>query len=145
MPGYMKDALHKFQQPTPTRPQNSPHQYMAPKYGSAPPQLAHLEDDFLALNPDEANTIQKFVRTFLYYTRAVYPTMLVALNTIAAQQSKSTQETVKKVVQLMNYTATHPETITRYHARGMTMHMHSNASFLLAPGEKSEPGVPLPQ
>ena len=36
--------------------------------------------------------------------------------------------------------ATHPETITRYHASGMTVRMHSDASFLLAPGEKSRAG-----
>ena len=86
---------------------------MAPKYGSAPPQLAHLEDDFLALNPDEANTIQQVVGTFLYYAHAVNPTMLVALNTIAAQQLKSTQEIARRVMQLLNYAATHLEAITR--------------------------------
>ena len=52
--------------------------------------------------------------------------MLVALNTIAAQQLKSTQETVKQVAHLLNYTATHPEKITKYHARGTTLQMHSN-------------------
>ena len=38
--------------------------------------------------------------------------MLAALNTIEAQQSKSTQETENKVVQLLNYVATHTEAIT---------------------------------
>ena len=77
---------------------------------------------------------------FLYYARMVDPTMLVALNTIAPQQSKGTQETTKKLVQLLNYVSTHPEAITIYHARGMTLHMHSDASFLSAPGAKSEKG-----
>ena len=53
--------------------------------------------------------------------------MLFALNTIAYQQSKSTQEKAKKVVQLLNYAATHPKAITRYHDRVMTLHMHSYA------------------
>ena len=91
MPGYVKDTLHKFQHPTPTRPQHSPHQWAAPKYGSTAPQMAHPEYDSLALNPEEASTVQQFVGKFLYYARAVNPTMIVALNTIAAQQSKSTQ------------------------------------------------------
>ena len=53
--------------------------------------------------------------------------MLVALNTIAAQQAKSTQEIAKKVVQLLNYAATHPDDIIRYHASGMALHMQSDA------------------
>ena len=86
MLGYVKDTLHKFQQTTPTRPQHPPHQWTAPKYISTATQLARLEDDSPALNPDEANTFQKVVGTFLYYTHAVYPKMLVDLNTIASQQ-----------------------------------------------------------
>ena len=66
--------------------------------------------------------------------------MLVALKTIAAQRSKSTQEIAKKVVQILNYAATHPEEINRYHASGMTLHMHSDASFLSAPWSKSRYG-----
>ena len=98
MPGYVKDALHKFQHPTPTIPQHSPHQWMAPKYGSTAPQMAHPEDESPVLINWEENTVQQFVRAFLYYSRAVDPTILIALNKIAAQQSKSTQEIAKKVV-----------------------------------------------
>ena len=136
MPGYVKDALHKFQHITPTRPLHSPHQWTEPKYGSTAPHMAHPEDDSPALNPEETNTVQQVVGTFLYYARVVDPTMLAALNTVASQQSKSTQETAKKVVQLLNYAATHPESITIYHASGMKLHMHNDTSFLSAPGAK---------
>ena len=53
--------------------------------------------------------------------------MLVKMNTIAAKQSKYSQETAKKVVQLLNYAATHPEAITRYHTIRMTLHTHNDA------------------
>ena len=43
--------------------------------------------------------------------------MLVTLNSIAAEQSKITQDAAIKVVQLLNYAATHPEAITHYHSR----------------------------
>ena len=66
--------------------------------------------------------------------------MLVALNTISYKQLKNTQETVKQVVQILNYSATYPEAVTRYHAIRMNLHMHSNALFLSAPGAKSIPG-----
>ena len=91
MPGYVKDAQRKLQHPTLTRPQHSPHKWKSTKYGSTAPQLAHPEDDSLPLNPEEANTAQQVVGKFLYYARTVDPTMLVALNTIADRQSKSTQ------------------------------------------------------
>ena len=131
MPVYVKDALHKFQHLTPTRPHHSPYQWTAPQYRSTMPQLEHPEDDSLSLNPDKANTVQLVVRTLLYYAHAVEPTILVFLSTIASQQLKSTKET-KKVVQLLDYEATHPEAITRYHASGITLYMHSDASFVLA-------------
>ena len=66
--------------------------------------------------------------------------MLVALNTITAQQSKTTQEKAKKVVQLLNYAATHPDAISIYHDSRMKLHTHIDTSFLLAPGEKIRAG-----
>jgi hypothetical protein len=33
MPGYIKDALHKFQHPLPKRPQYAPHNWTVPAYG----------------------------------------------------------------------------------------------------------------
>ena len=140
MTRYVKDALHKFQKPTRTRPHHSPHKWTAPKYESTALQLEHPEDDYLELNPEEAKKVQQSVGTFLYYTRAVDPTMLVALNTISSQQSKSTQETAKKLVQILNYAATYPDAITRYHDSRMTLHMHSDASFLSALGAKIRAG-----
>ena len=46
----------------------------------------------------------------------------------------------EKLVQLLDYAATHPEAITRYHPSVMTLHMHSKASFLSSPGSKSRAG-----
>ena len=67
MPGYVKCALHKFQHPIPTIPQHSPHQWMAPEYGSTASQLAHPKDNYAEHNPEEANEVQQVVGTFLYY------------------------------------------------------------------------------
>ena len=108
MPRYVKYSVHKFQHPTPTRPQHSSHQWISPNYVSTAPQLAHPTDDSPALNPDEARNFQQVVGTFLYYAHSVDPTMLVILNSIASEQSKGTHAIAKKVVQLLNYTATHP-------------------------------------
>eukprot|EP00957_Ditylum_brightwellii_P008357 632477-Ditylum_brightwellii.AAC.1 len=47
------------------------------------------------------------------------PTMLMALNAIAAEQEHPTSKTAAAIVQLLNYCATHPEATIRYHASGM--------------------------
>ena len=51
MAGYIKEALHKFQHPTPRRPHNSPHQWNPPNYSSAAPQLAHQSHESPKLDP----------------------------------------------------------------------------------------------
>ena len=102
--------------------------------------MAHYEDNYLALNPEEAKTVQQVFGTLLYYARAVDPTSIVSRNTIAAQQSKVTQETAKKVVHIMNYASTQPDAIAIYHTSGMALHMHSDASSLSAPGAKRRAG-----
>jgi hypothetical protein len=74
--------------------------------------------------------IQKIVGTLLYYARAVDNTMLVTLIPLASRQSKSTKLTSKDVNQLLNYCATHPTAILRYHASDMVLKIHSDAGYL---------------
>ena len=102
--------------------------------------MAHPIDYFPEINTDVVRNVQKLVETFFYYAHAVEPTILVTLNTVADEQSKRTQETAKKVVQLINYVDTHPEAITLYHSSVITLHMHHNRSFLSAPVSKSREG-----
>ena len=47
---------------------------------------------------------------------------------------------IKKLVQILNYSDTHPEAITCYHASRMTLHIHSDVSFLSVPGAKIRAG-----
>ena len=67
--------------------------------------------------------------------------MLVTLNSISANQEKITRAKSKNMVQLINYAATHPESITRYHASGIILHIHSNKYFLSGPGSKIRAGL----
>ena len=130
MPGYVKEALHKFQNPTPSQPQHSSHQFNPPNCGSTAPQLTHQSPESPKLAPPESNTVQQVVGGFLYYARAVDPTMLVSLNIITSEQANKTEATTKSVAQLRNYAATQYEAITRYHASGIILHIHSDISFL---------------
>ena len=65
---------------------------------------------------------------FLYYVIALNNTLLVALNDISLEQSKATDNTSKIITKLLNYLATHPEAVIKYHASGMQLYVHSDAS-----------------
>jgi hypothetical protein len=65
--------------------------------------------------------------------------MLVALGSLAAAQSKGTQETGIACAKLLNYAATHPDA-TIFNSRAMILHMHSNAFYLLEAQERSQVG-----
>jgi hypothetical protein len=59
--------------------------------------------------------------------------MLVAIDWLASQQTKATATTAKKVVQLLNYATIHPNAVIHYHASGMVLYRHSDASYLSEP------------
>ena len=44
------------------------------------------------------------------------------------------------LLQIINYSATHPELITRYHASSMVLHMHSDDSLFSSTGAKIRSG-----
>jgi hypothetical protein len=52
------------------------------------------------------------------------------INVLASEQSNATEVTADKVIKLLNYCNTHPETKIRYHASDMILHIHSDASYL---------------
>eukprot|EP00957_Ditylum_brightwellii_P160108 12187643-Ditylum_brightwellii.AAC.1 len=58
--------------------------------------------------------IQVIIGTLLYYAIQVDSTMLVAIGTIAAAQSKGTEAMVKAVEHLLDYCAPHPNATIRY-------------------------------
>ena len=66
----------------------------------------------------------------MYYSRAVDPTMLVALNAIATQQASPTQKTMERVKQLLDYCASQEEAVITYHASDMILAIHSDAGYL---------------
>ncbi|MGL5935811.1 MAG: reverse transcriptase domain-containing protein, partial [Cetobacterium sp.] len=89
MPGYVEKALHRFTHPQPTRPQHSPHRWTPPDYG-ATIQYNAPEDQTLPLDAKGIKRLQEVIGTFLFSARAVDNTMLVALGTLAAAQTKGT-------------------------------------------------------
>jgi hypothetical protein len=107
MPGYIKDALHKFQHPMPKRPQYAPHNWTVPAYGQHI-QFAPLPDDTPPATAQEFTRAQAIVGTLLYNVRAVDPTLLVPLSAFASQLSTATATTINDVSHLLDYCSTHP-------------------------------------
>jgi hypothetical protein len=139
MPGYVEAALNKFQHPLPTKPQHAPHAWAQPVYGQSV-QAPTPDDTSAPLDPKAITRIQQIVGTLLYYARAVDSSMLVALGTLAEEQTKGTENTGKAVVQLLNYAATHPDATLQYHASDMILHIDSDASYLSMPQARSRAG-----
>ncbi len=139
MPGYVAAALKKFQHPPPAKPQYAPHEWIQPIYGQKV-QAPTPTDDSPLLDPKEINRIQQVVGTLLYYARAVDSTMLVALGTLAEEQTKGTEQTATAVVQLLDYAATNPDAKFRYTASDMVLHIDSDASHLSLPQARSRAG-----
>ena len=91
MSKYVSNALHRLQHQMPKRPQHAPHPYTKPAYGQKV-QFALPQNDNETLLPESAKkTIQQIIGIFLYYGLALDLTMLVALGTLASQQSKPTE------------------------------------------------------
>jgi hypothetical protein len=66
--------------------------------------------------------------------------MLVAIGSIASAQNNGTEATMQEVTHLLNYCATHPDAVIRFHARDMALNIHSDASYLSASQARSRIG-----
>ena len=66
--------------------------------------------------------------------------MLTVLGYLAMQQDSPTQNTMKKVHQFLDYTATHPDAIITYHASDMVLVVHSGALYLSESNARSRNG-----
>ena len=57
-------------------------------------------------------------------------TVLMALSSIAVEQTKATEKTLGHCLQMLDYLASNSEAKVRYHASDMIMNIHSDASYL---------------
>jgi hypothetical protein len=129
MPGYISKALQRFGHKRPCRLQNSPHPHVAPTY-RVKVQYVEMETPSIPLDKEGQKFVQAITGTLLYYSQAVDPTMLVALNAIATQQASATQKTMDRVKQLLDYCASQEEAILTYHSSDMVLAIHSDVGYL---------------
>ena len=87
-------------------------------------------DNATKLSPQAIKHLQQIMGTFLFYSRAVDPTMLMALSKIAMEQTQGTQTTKEKAEHFLTYAATHPNATIKFYKSDMILKIHSNASYL---------------
>jgi hypothetical protein len=106
MPGYVTKALKRFGFHN-AKGANSPSIYIPPEYG----KLVQYEeiDDTSPVTPDAKTRIQEIVGVFLFYARAVDPTMLTAVNKLASKQANPTESVVAASERLMQYASRFPD------------------------------------
>ncbi len=129
MPGYIKKLLLKYKHNMPNQPQYFPYS-LSPKQYGAKAQAPLPINISPKLSPEEIKEIQRIVSSTLYYNRAVEITVLMALSSIAIEQTKGTTNTMGKAKQLLDYLTTNPDVTIWYRASNMIMNVHLDASYL---------------
>ncbi len=129
MPGYIAKKLQEYNHDKATTIQTCPYIPAPTQYGSEaqhplPPDVSPL------LDKKGIKRVQQIVGSILYYARAVDMTVLMALSTTAIEQTKATEQTIAKCVQLLDYLAYHSDAKVRFYASNMVMNIHSDASYL---------------
>ena len=128
MPGYLPNALLRFNHPKPKKKQNLPHPHVIPQYGTKI-QYASDADTSPPLNKEETKYIQAVTGTLLYYGWAVNNTILPALSAIATKQAQPSEKTKETITQVLEYCATQEEAIITYSASKMILAVHSDAGY----------------
>jgi hypothetical protein len=136
---YVMKQMTKYGHVVPLKPQHCPYSPNPIKYGKDNQAPSPLDDSPL-LDAAGKKRVLQIVGSFLYYARAVDPTVLMALSEISSQQSAPTENTMKRVNQFLDYMWAHPDAKIRYRASDMILNVHSDASYLSAPKARSRAG-----
>ena len=134
---YIEKALRRFGLLDP-KGANSPTVYVPPEYGK---QVQYEEiDDTSPVSPASKTRIQEIVGVFLFYARAVDPTMLTAVNKLASKQANPTESVVAASERLMQYAARFPDATIEIRPSDMQLMCHSDASYLSEQNSRSRAG-----
>jgi hypothetical protein len=139
MPTYVAKQLLGYEHPHPTKPQHCPYNPNPINYGQDN-QATDPFDTSPKLNEANKKRIQQLVGSFLYYARAVNPTILMGLSAIASQQALPNEDMRNCINQFLDYMATYPNAKIRYCASDVVLNVYSDASYLSAPHAQSRAG-----
>jgi hypothetical protein len=139
MPGYVRKALERFGiDPDNDKGANSLAIYEPPEYG-AKIQYDEIEDD-RPISAEAKTRIQQIVGVFLFYARAVDPTMLCAVNKLASKQAAPTVDTATQADRILQYAYRYPDATITIRASDMQLRCHSDASYLSEAKSRSRAG-----
>ncbi len=105
-----------------------------PKKFGSDAQAPLPPDDMPKLGANGIKRVQQIVGSILCYAGAVDMTVLMALSSIAIKQTKVTEITMGRCIQLLDYLATNEMAKIRFHASDMILNIHSDASYLFETG-----------
>jgi hypothetical protein len=108
MPIYAIKNLTRYNHLPSLKPQHCPNTPNLIAYGKDN-QVMTPSNTSPLLDATGKKRIQQNVGSFLYYARAVAPTILMTLSAIAAQQSAPTEETLVRVNQSLDNMWMHPD------------------------------------
>jgi hypothetical protein len=139
MPGYVKKALQRFEHPTPTHHQSSPHPYTPPQYGAKVQYAQSAEPS--TLTAEQKKFAQQVIGVFLFYGRAIDSTMLAAIGSIACALSTATWTDLhQRITQFLDYAGSNPNAALVYKASDMNLWIHTDASYLAETRARSRAG-----
>ena len=127
MPGYVHKALKRFRRLN-LRGADSPCIYTPPQYGKHTHDVLPDPPSEL-LTPEQHKELQEIVGVFLFYARAVDPTMVTPLSKIASKQAKPTTLLLPDIERFLQYATKYPNAGQRIRASNMVLLTHSDASY----------------
>jgi hypothetical protein len=129
IPGYIKMKLREYKHIVPKKLQTCPYSPEPKKFGTEA-QTPLPPDSTPKLDAKGIKCVQKIVGSILYYARAVDMTVLMALSSIAVEQTKVTEKTMTRCTQLLDYLSGHVDVKVRFHVSDTILNIHSDASYL---------------
>ena len=127
MPGYIEKALKRFGRFN-LKGADSPCVYIPPQYGK------HTHDVLPdppsePLSPAQIKELQEIIGVFLFYARAVDPTMITPLSKIASKQAQPTTLLLPEIDRFLQYASKYPNAGQRIRASKMVLLTNSDASY----------------
>ena len=84
--------------------------------------------------------VHQVLGSLLYYAMAIDYTLIIALGYLESTQSQAIEDTLDKLVWLLNYVATHLDASITYVSSNVYLHTHIDASYLSVSNIRSRAG-----
>jgi hypothetical protein len=137
MPGYIKKKIQEYGHLVPNRTQKNPYLPKPKKFGSKV-QAPLPPENTPKLDAKGIKHIQQIVGSILYYAQAVDMRVLMDLSSIATKQTKATEKTMGRCIQLLDYLATNEMVKMRFQAFKMILNIQSDVSTSQRPEPAAE-------